>query len=965
MVNVRQGYACGGHGACYFATDPGTGLSLPAGCTCNTNYQGFFEFNWAYTTDCATLDGTSLSAAGTALRPTSGCIKKGSSTYPTTAYQSRCEDSCACSAAGTDLCINEPYRPNDQGVCVCKYNYATTLCDSCATGYYGQYCSVQCDPAVKCNGRGSCNSNGLCACNPGWGGAACDIKSCAFCNDNGQCDDDNPTVCNCFADYTGDTCEYRLSWLPSDWGLCNYQSSTKMCGDGTAERAINCQKTNYVRDYPAEDSGEVCPTVAVRPDTSIKCVHPNRPSCDCNFRTPDVTNGGTSLCETTLNGKSCGLQCADSYNALGSFTCLDGAFLQPYPECTPSASQTTYASIPTFKQSLAFQLKQNSNAALWETSMRASLPKILADETLVPISDISINSIDYTATSLRELTEEERASYSSELVDVELVSLGGEQVLEPRRDSHNLRRISILDSESGESEERLLQSYATAIPMVVSYQVIVRDASRLLPVQWRMQNVADSPATTIGTPLTSALSGFGIDVAADVQVSWSVSTPLQAVVYEPQAATTTPPATLSSSSTSTTTPSTTTAADDSGLSSTTVTLLIVGSIFIGVLLAAIIAVYLQRKKFERAKAYATKVEQERVQNLQLVHRKDGALVTHGSEQHLPNVPDREYADGTQYWGQMNALLMKHGIGVLKLKASTYRGSFENDEFSGLGIMSWQAGVVYAGEWKHNYMNGFGSLRVPKKYVYKGQFKKNERHGYGRCEWIDGQFFEGMWVNGKMHGPGKYGTMRVSAIWMWADGSMGQLLQKIPPGIGTPIQLVILPVPKRNTNELQTSYKQVMYILQRNHVHSEMAHRGRGVGGSTLALTDSARKYETHNHAEMEDDLLARDMLSPKAAASARHRSMSPKGLDQRNMEEGRFNNSNIKLAKGGRVLNPANLQSHAHSASPRSGRASHSGRGTFSDAYAEALAKADDESGMEITSSRKERKVHRMAVGTG
>ena len=80
-------------------------------------------------------------------------------------------------------------------------------------------------------------------------------------------------------------------------------------------------------------------------------------------------------------------------------------------------------------------------------------------------------------------------------------------------------------------------------------------------------------------------------------------------------------------------------------------------------------------------------------------------MTKGADAHLPNMPDREYDDGSKYWGQMNAILQKHGVGVLKLKASTYRGNFVNDEFSAFGIMAWQAGVVYAGEWKKNVMNG--------------------------------------------------------------------------------------------------------------------------------------------------------------------------------------------------------------------------------------------------------------------
>ncbi len=89
MVNIKRGYGCGGHGACYFQRETASGLILPAGCTCSPTYQGFFEFNWAYSTDCSSIDGTSLSTAALALKPTSGCVKKGVSVYNNSYYQSR------------------------------------------------------------------------------------------------------------------------------------------------------------------------------------------------------------------------------------------------------------------------------------------------------------------------------------------------------------------------------------------------------------------------------------------------------------------------------------------------------------------------------------------------------------------------------------------------------------------------------------------------------------------------------------------------------------------------------------------------------------------------------------------------------------------------------------------------------------------------------------------------------------
>ena len=61
---------------------------------------------------------------------------------------------------------------------------------------------------------------------------------------------------------------------------------------------------------------------------------------------------------------------------------------------------------------------------------------------------------------------------------------------------------------------------------------------------------------------------------------------------------------------------------------------------------------------------------------------------------MPNDPDVEYDDGTKYWGPLNGRGQKEGVGVFKLKGSTYRGEFKKDEFHGVGIMVWEAGVLY-------------------------------------------------------------------------------------------------------------------------------------------------------------------------------------------------------------------------------------------------------------------------------
>ncbi len=171
--------------------------------------------------------------------------------------------------------------------------------------------------------------------------------------------------------------------------------------------------------------------------------------------------------------------------------------------------------------------------------------------------------------------------------------------------------------------------------------------------------------------------------------------------------------------------------------------------------------------------------------------------------------------------------------------------------------------------------------------------------------------------------------------------MGNLLQKIPPGIGSPIQLVQLQTPKRSF-DLQNSYKAVSYILQRNHVHSEMPTRGRG---GVLAIGDASTAQ-------------AEGLLSPTHAAQAsnRHRSMSPtsRGPPQ--------------LAKGGRVIN--NMQAgYSHSASPTAGgrRTQDSARSkpTLADHYGAAVysARTDQSPGGGDYTQRSRPAPQRMSVG--
>eukprot|EP00736_Rhodelphis_marinus_P014186 Rmarinus@m.1453 len=129
-----------------------------------------------------------------------------------------------------------------QMICVCDVGWAGPLCEKCASGYYGEFCDLECPGGASqpCYGHGVCssgrNGTGECYCQEGYndqsgcrscqagyaGYPACRLyhsdcpagkeENSTYCNHHGSCetvigDSGSPhAVCSCDEHYVGSTC---------------------------------------------------------------------------------------------------------------------------------------------------------------------------------------------------------------------------------------------------------------------------------------------------------------------------------------------------------------------------------------------------------------------------------------------------------------------------------------------------------------------------------------------------------------------------------------------------------------------------------------------------------------------------------------------------------------------------------------------------------------------------------------
>jgi hypothetical protein len=111
--------------------------------------------------------------------------------------------------------------------------------------------------------------------------------------------------------------------------------------------------------------------------------------------------------------------------------------------------------------------------------------------------------------------------------------------------------------------------------------------------------------------------------------------------------------------------------------------------------------------------------------------------------------------------------MKHGIGSLRVKGSTYEGEFITDQKHGQGVLTWDDGRQYRGQFEGGKFHGAAVMTWPDGRKYSGQYVDDRKHGEGTFSWQDGRRYQGQWVVGKRHGVGVYTNAKgLTRTGMW-------------------------------------------------------------------------------------------------------------------------------------------------------------------------------------------------------
>ena len=113
-------------------------------------------------------------------------------------------------------------------------------------------------------------------------------------------------------------------------------------------------------------------------------------------------------------------------------------------------------------------------------------------------------------------------------------------------------------------------------------------------------------------------------------------------------------------------------------------------------------------------------------------------------------PDYQYADGTRYYGRVEANRPADGRGTMvSPRGNRYDGEFRNGRREGCGTYSFSNGKRYIGQFKADRFEGLGIWLVGGGNRYVGAFKDNRCHGEGIFLFSDNRSQRGIWQNGKL------------------------------------------------------------------------------------------------------------------------------------------------------------------------------------------------------------------------
>jgi serine/threonine protein kinase len=123
---------------------------------------------------------------------------------------------------------------------------------------------------------------------------------------------------------------------------------------------------------------------------------------------------------------------------------------------------------------------------------------------------------------------------------------------------------------------------------------------------------------------------------------------------------------------------------------------------------------------------------------------------------LTKKPDKQFGDGTKYYGSLNKNKQLDGKGVMVFKnGSRYDGEFKNDKRNGCGIYSYPPNIssydYYVGQFVNDRFDGIGKIRWKDGSEYTGTFKEGRCEGQGTFKFANGSSKAGVWEKGELRG----------------------------------------------------------------------------------------------------------------------------------------------------------------------------------------------------------------------
>jgi len=202
-----------------------------------------------------------------------------------------------CGGVGQGMCVEE----NGVHQCACEYGWGGEACD------LKTWCPTWGASNVVCNGHGTCGIDGVCVCDEGWSGGACEFSASVFCGDcsgHGKCKGGVSVspYCECFGGWGGPFCSERQCGHCDAAGMKSCESGSCVCKSGWVgvDCGVGCGCHRYSECVPFGVGGYrcVCPPGRGGSNcTELSC-------SECN-ELGTVSCGSSCVCSEGYSGELC------------------------------------------------------------------------------------------------------------------------------------------------------------------------------------------------------------------------------------------------------------------------------------------------------------------------------------------------------------------------------------------------------------------------------------------------------------------------------------------------------------------------------------------------------------------------------------------------------------------------------------------------------------------------------------